>query len=244
MRLQSIAMLAAGAALISGLCIQAPATLLAPPLSKATGERLQLAEPTGTIWAGSGNLVCKAADFVSSCGRLGWRLDLSSLARGMIALQIDSNREGESAHLSLTAAGWQLDRINLTVPAALLGSFDEKLAALGLGGTLRLQGTNLTANQGALQVRWQHASTRLVQSVDLGEHQVDLINRREGRNFTVGTLNGPLKLNGVGSLAENGAVKLDMEIQVIAADSKLTPLLTLMGQETSPGLFQMHLPAS
>lgn len=244
MTLRSIVTLTAGAALIIGLCVQAPATLLAPPLLKATGERLQLAEPTGTIWSGSGSLVCKAADVVSSCGRLAWQLELASLVRGIFALRIHSNRDGESAHLSLSAAGWQLDQINLTVPAALLGSFDEKLAALGLGGKLRLQGSNLTANQGSLQVRWQQASTRLIQGVDLGEHQVDFTNRTEGRNFTVGTLNGPLKLNGVGSLTDNGAVKLDMEIHVIAADSKFTPLLTLMGQETSPGLFHMHLPAS
>lgn len=225
--------------LLAGLFLQAPAALLNPPLQHASGNRLQLAEPSGTIWSGEAKLLCRVADISSSCGQLAWQLDLSRRA-----LHVRSRQAGESLLASFSRDGWRLDQINITLPAALLGSFDEKLAALGLGGRLRLTGQDLTNNTGELQVRWQQASTRLIPTVALGEHVLDFTNRPEGKSFVVGTLHGPLQLAGNGLLAQDGSVQLDMTVRVTSDASKLSPLLTMLGRATGPGQFHLRLPAS
>jgi len=242
MTLQRWIVLFALTGLIVGLVAQAPAALLSPLLTRATGNRLQLTDPAGTLWSGAGALYCSVGEFASPCGRLHWQVEAAPKGGGILGLSIGSSRTEDSARLSLSLAGWRLDQIDLSLPAALLGSFDRHLATLGLGGRLRVQGRDVTVRQGDVQLKWQQASSRLLPGAALGEHRVDLALRPEGTAFTVGSVDGPLRLAGAGRVSDTGAVSLELEIRVTETDRKLTPLLAMLGQPTGRGVFRLRLP--
>lgn len=246
MTLGRAALITGGLACLFGLICQAPAALLNRPLSQTTGDRLQLAESRGTLWSGSARLVCRVghsvAQVVGPCGALSWQLDGTAVASGRLLLRISGSRAGEQALIALSRTGWRIVQINLSLPAALLGSFDDKLATLGLGGKLHLEGQNITRNTGDLTVNWQQASTRLLPAVALGEHRLTFSSPPEGRKFVVTTLNGPLRLTGGGDLNDAGLVRLDIDVRVVASESRLTPLLAIMGQPAGPGRYRLRLP--
>lgn len=242
MKLRTILLLAAAASLVIALVIKAPASLLARPIAAMTANRLQLTELQGTAWKGAARLVCRLSDGNADCGRMVWRLDLSQLGRGMPALEINSVAAGQGARLVLSPRGWVLQRVDLLLPAALLGAADEKVAALGLGGLLRIKGNDVSAANGALAVYWTMASTRLVPGALLGEHRLDIVLAADGKNMTVSSQKGPLTLAGGGKLQKDGTLNLDISVKAPPADTQFSPLLSLLGKATEPGTYQLKLP--
>lgn len=242
MKVRSLLLLAAAASLAAALVFKAPASLLARPIAAMTGNRLQLADLQGTAWKGSARLVCRLTDGNAECGRLVWRLDLSQSGRGMPALEINSAAPGEGARLAFSPRGWLLQRVDLTLPAALLGAADEKVAALGLGGLLRIEGRDVTSGNGALAVFWTMASTRLVPNALLGEHRLDVVLTSDGKNMVVSSQKGPLTLAGAGKLQNDGILHLDVMVKAPPADTRFSPLLSLLGKATEPGTYQLKLP--
>jgi general secretion pathway protein N len=234
--------LAAAACFLPALVIQAPASLLIPPLSAATANRLQLTELQGTVWHGAARLVCRLGDGNADCGHFAWRLDARQAWRGMLALDVTGTGGGEAARIALSPHGWTVQRVGLTLPAALIGSTNEKLAALGLGGLLRLEGQDVTSRSGSLQVIWRPASTGLVPGALLGEHRLDIAAAADGKTLTVSSQKGPLNLSGGGRLQNDGQLQLDITVQAPAGDTRFSPLLSLLGKETGPNTFRLRLP--
>lgn len=225
-----------------GLIAQLPAAVLAPPLLDLTRQRLRLENPQGTVWSGKAHLSCRLPDESSvACGDWQWRFMPAALLEGRLRLGVQGARPSETALLTLSAAGFEVERISLELPAMLIGSLDAKIAALKLGGYLHVDGRQLAARSGQAQIVWRNMSSRLAPNVALGEHTLNLNATAQAWNVEMGTISGPLRFAGGGQIPHNGAAKLDLTATVAANDVRLAPLLSLMGMEASPGVFHMQL---
>lgn len=227
----------------SGLIAQAPASLLADPVSRQTGGRLQLADVKGLAWQGAARLVCRLPDGNAECGRIAWKVDTQQLWHGSVALNVSMGSAGDVARIALTPFGWSVENVQLTLPAALIGSAHEKIAALGLGGFLQISGKNITPRSGAMQIHWHMASSRLIPGALLGEHRMDITLAPEGKTIGLSSQQGPLTLSGGGKLANDGMLQLDVTAAAAPGDKKLGPLLAMLGKETAANTYRMQLPS-
>lgn len=208
----SLAGLAVGAAL--GVLLFAPASWMAALLAQATGSRLQLSEPRGTVWRGSARLVLSGGaasrDALVLPGRIDWRL----------------RPQGQGLSLQLRAACCATEPLVLDARARWggwsLAVADNRsqwpaAALAGLGApwnTLQAQGRMVISVQG-LSVEWRDGrssvlgrasldaldlSSRLSTLRPIGSYRLRLTGNGLSAppQLQLETLQGSLKLSGRG----------------------------------------------
>lgn len=231
------------ATLAVALLLQAPASLLAPVLAERSGDRLRLAEPRGTVWAGAASLSCVLPEGTAvGCGRWAWNLVAADLVRGRLSLLVRRDGANESMLASWSAAGPEIERVALTLPAALAGSLDPQIAALRLGGRLLVSSARLTPQDGQARISWQKMESGLLPGQALGDHTIDVSTGRAGSSFTIASASGPVVLSGGGSFARDGRATVEVLAAVEPNNTALPTLLSLMGKEVAPGRFRFKLP--
>ncbi len=197
-----------------GLLGFAPASWMAALLAHASGSRLQLAQPRGTVWSGDARLVLSGGVASRDALMLPGRVDWSLYPRGL-ALELRLRAEcctTEALVLSARArwGGWSL---------AIADSTSQWAAAVlaGLGApwnTLQPQGRLVLATQG-LSVEWldgrssvfgrasldaMELSSRLSTLRPIGSYRLRLIGNGLSAppQLQLETLQGSLKLSGQG----------------------------------------------
>ena len=230
----------------------APAAWLARGLASASGERVLLAEPRGTIWDGSAVLVLTAGldsrEARSLPGRLEWSLGWRGLGfelrlrhacclKGTLALLIKPGF-GRTTVAVVPPAGGVIGQW----PGALLGGLGTPWNTLHLGGTVRLTTPGLTLE--SVQDRWRlngsasleliDASSRLATLDPLGSYRFTVAGdpATPGTSrLTLETLDGPLQLGGNGTWGPGG-VRLRGEASAAtpADEPALNNLLNIIGR--------------
>lgn len=192
--------------------LMAPARWLTGAIEHASGNRIQLFDPRGSVWDGSAQLVLTggagSVDAVALPGRISWRL--RPIWRGATAHIFSDCCTREPLAVTITALGEQ------RVTATLADSQSEWPAALltGLGtpwNTIRPQG-QLTLATHQLGVQWVDGqavllgdlqldavqiSTRLSTLVPMGSYRVNLVGGA-APSFQLSTVEGSLQLTGQG----------------------------------------------
>lgn len=221
----------------------APAQWLAAGLAKTTGARVQLVEPSGTVWSGSARLVLSAGSgsqaHTTLPARVQWRL-----VTGLQGLRLELH-----APCCLTQAWtWSVIpsltglRITIADQSSLWPS--DVLAGLGTPwNTLQLKGTlTLSTQQLALQwrdQRWTMAgqvqldatqmSTSLSTLNPIGSYRMQLVGG-ESPTLNLSTLEGSLQLSGTGRWAL-GRLQFDGEATAAPQrEQALANLLNIIGQ--------------
>lgn len=230
------------AATLAGMVVLAPASLLDRQVVRLSSGRLQLADAEGTFWNGSARLVCRAVGDNTDCGRFHWRFAPRALLNGEVALEIAGRRPGEEARLVVSPSGWMVTRMHMGLPAALLGTAHEKLAALGLGGRILIDGQDISRESGAFNLTWEMASTRLIPDLILGAYRLDATLDENGMDIAIASLKGPLALDGKGKIGRDGGLTLDMTAKVPTGDAQIGPILATMGQQSGAESFRLRLP--
>lgn len=208
----SWAFVGALAGLLAVLIVTAPARWLAGALARASGGAVLLAEPQGSIWAGSARLVLTGGagsqDRTALPGRVHWRVTpalpgVSAQVRAdcctgaaPLGLRISPRWGGASVAVAASESVW---------PAALL---------TGLGtpwNTVQPQGELAVATPG-LQIDWaagrmtldgragitvRHLSSRLSTLQPLGSYRLEL-QGGDAVALSLSTLEGGLQLSGSG----------------------------------------------
>lgn len=161
-------------------------------------SRVRLLDARGTVWSGSALVgVSDGRQTMLVPGRLSWKVRLASLSV-------------ELAHPALAApvvvvprpgsVGLKAGQAEL--PAATLTALGAPFNTLRPGGTLAVSWTDAQWRPGGLagnlQVEWRDAQSALSTVVPLGTYRVRLTGNT-GR-LTLETLNGPLLLQGSGTL--------------------------------------------
>lgn len=248
----SIAGVVVGA--IIALIFFAPAAWMAGAVSKATGQRVLLADARGTVWAGSAIAVLTGGpdsrDASSLPGRIQWDLGLKGLG---LQLNVQHACCLNDTVTLLIKPG--LGRFSATLlpkpdwigqwPGAFLGGLGTPFNTLQLGGSLRLSSPGLKMEW--VQGRWVidglahidllQASSRVSTLEPLGSYRFSLIGDRAGgpTQMRLTTLEGALQLTGEGTAGPSGVrFRGEARAATEADEAALNNLINIIGRRNGP----------
>ncbi|WP_137892840.1 type II secretion system protein N [Ramlibacter sp. 2FC] len=229
------------------LALFAPAAWLAAAVQQASGGRVQLDEPRGTLWRGSARLVLSGGagsqDRTALPGRLDWRL-LPHWSGLRALLQADCCM-GQPLRLAL-APRWGGASLLLTDPgsrwpAALLAGLGAPWNTLQPEGQLDLSTPGLSVEWAAGRVSVTGSATLMVKGLSsrlstlkpMGTYRIQL---QGGQPATVAlaTLEGGLQLSGSGRWIGS---RLHFQGVASAApehEAALANLLNIVGRRSGP----------
>jgi general secretion pathway protein N len=198
---------------LAALIVFAPAAWLARGLHSATEGRLLLAEPQGSVWRGSAQLLLTGGQGASDAARLPGRVDWTLLpafngARLVLNMPCCATKPLQLA----LKPGWTQSAIDMQ--PATIGLPAQWLSGLGAPwNTLNPQGQLALKNE-ALQVQWSAGrmrlqgqltldmlaiSSRLSTLSPLGDYRLS-ITGGDVPNLNLQTLQGALQLSGSGQV--------------------------------------------
>jgi len=197
--------------LLLALIAFAPARWLAGALESASGHRVVLREPRGTVWAGSAQLLLTggagSTDAAPLPTRLEWRL-----APAVTGLAVRLSSEcctAEPLGLRLAprwgGAKLQLDNGQSQWPASLLAGLGTPWNTLQLDGNLVLSTESLSVEWiagrlsigGQAELKAQRVSSRLSTLRPMGSYRIT-VRGGETPTLQLDTLEGSLNLSGSG----------------------------------------------
>lgn len=191
----------------------APAEWLASAVARATGNRVVLAEATGSLWRGQATVVFSPGTDagiarVSLPEPLSWRLSPWRLLIGTIDLTL-SHPSALLQPLQLRAdfgGRVALDTTTLRLPAGLLVGLGAPFNTIKPGGLISLNWKRLELASGRLQGdivgEWQFASSTLTPVAPFGHYRLHAEGGFPNTRLKLLTLSGPLELTGDGTIDE------------------------------------------
>jgi general secretion pathway protein N len=195
--------------------VTAPAQWVASAIAQATGDRIVLAEATGSVWRGQASVVLSPGEN-AGIARIGlpetlsWQLSPWKLLTGTIDLTL-SHPSALLQPLQLRAdpAGRvQLLATTVRLPAALLAGLGAPFNTIKPGGVIGLSWQRLEIHRGRMQGdvvgEWQFASSALTTVAPFGSYRLLAEGGYPGTRLTLSTLSGPLELTGDGTIDEQG----------------------------------------
>jgi general secretion pathway protein N len=197
--------------LLCALLLFAPARWLTGALQRATGERVLLSEPRGTIWNGSAQVLLAggpgSTDAAALPSRLDWRLrprwdglfaqlEAACCTSRPLALRLRPRIGGAEIVLEDSTTQW---------PAAVLAGLGTPWNTLQLEGDLLLgtQGLSVEWVQGRLAIAGraeltaQRLSSRLSTLRPMGSYRITVLGGTTP-TLKLDTLEGSLQLSGAG----------------------------------------------
>jgi len=225
----------------------APARWLAGPLERASGGRLVIAEPRGTVWNGSAQLMLTggagSTDAVALPTRVDWRVtprwdgllaqvESACCTSRPVAVRIRPRWGGTQLAVSDSSTQW---------PASLLAGLGTPWNTLQFDGGLDLKTEGLSvewaqgrlAIAGRAELTAQRLSSRLSTLRPMGSYRITVLGGATP-TLQLATLEGSLQLAGngqwVGSrLHFSGVASAEPE-----RESALSNLLNIIGRRSGP----------
>lgn len=243
-----------GRLIAAGLCVYAaalvviaPATLLDAELDHATGGRLRLAEASGSLWSGAGQLeLLDPGDGAGVARPLSWRFRPASLLRGRVEYEVGLGDAAPAFPVTISPAGLEIARAEVELPAAVLGLAVPKLAALELTGKALIHVKDLSVGRGQMRgdatLRWRDAGSVLSPVSPLGDYELRLEADGGEIHIALRTLKGPIQIEGSGSWVLGERPAFVGTAHVPAEDrERMAPLLRLIAVQHGPGNFELRL---
>jgi len=170
---------------------------------------LAIVDARGTIWSGSAALaVGTPARRRTLPEPVRWRLSFSPGPR----LLVSHPWLGGPVSVTPGWTGIGISAQTLQLPAAVLGTLDARIAAIGPGGELSVKWpataialTGRPVGARLLDVEWRNAASSLTPVRPLGDYVLALRQGSQGRaDLVLGTRQGSLLLDGAGTLDRRG----------------------------------------
>jgi len=196
----------------------APAQWVASAIGHATGDRIVLAEATGSVWRGQANVVLSPGEDggIARIGlpdSLSWQLSASRLLAGTLDLTLEHPsallqplqlRADLSGRVEVLAA-------TLRLPASVLAGLGAPFNTIKPGGLISVSWQRLEVHggrmQGDLSGQWQFASSALTPVAPFGHYRLLAEGGFPNTRLTLSTLSGPLELTGDGTIDEAGNMR-------------------------------------
>lgn len=230
-----------------GLIATAPATLIDAGLRQATEGRLRLAESSGTIWSGTGQIEIRDVNRRTGIAKnITWRNLPAYLLRGQLRCEVALDHAAKPFPVTISLARIEIADADINLPAAALGLGVPKLAPLELSGDLLLHVARITLEAGAIQgkatLQWRGAGSAFTQVSPLGDYELRLEGDGAAVRASLRTLSGPLQLDGQGSWTRGGNPQFQGTAGVPKEHlQQLAPLLRMLAVERSEGSFELQL---
>jgi general secretion pathway protein N len=226
--------------------VMAPAQWVASAIGRATGERVELAEASGSLWRGQATVVLSPGREagiarVSLPERLSWKLSPWRLLTGVIDLTL-THPSALLQPLQLRAdLGGRVELLATTVrlPAALLVGLGAPFNTIKPGGLVSLSWQRLEVQRGRLQGdivgEWQFATSALTSVAPFGTYRLSAEGGFPGTRLKLVTLSGPLELTGDGTIDETGRLRLSGRARAssgaeASTRAQLAGLVSLLGR--------------
>jgi general secretion pathway protein N len=228
------------------LIVLAPAAWITPQFAKATGGHVNLVDPAGSVWHGSATLMlAPGADQANSTllpGRIEWQTAFWPLLTGRVRMRMQhSEAMPGPVTLDATRTSAMLSGGSLAVPASLLAGLGAPFNTLDVQGDVRLSWTDMRVlNQqayGQLTVVLTDMASRVSRVKPLGTYRVVLDAQGASSTLEVTTLNGPLQLDGHGSLQGGRFTFQGTARSTPEARDNLVGLLNLLGRRVDDNTY-------
>ncbi len=224
----------------------APATLIDARLQHASEGRLRLAEAHGSLWSGAGWIEIRDADGGAGVAkRLAWRVLPESLLRARLVAEVELDQAAKPFLVTVSLSRIEIANARIDLPAAALGLGMPKLAPVRLTGDVRVDIPRLSLERGRIDgdatLQWRAAGSALTPISPLGEYEVRFKAAGPAVQATLSTLEGPLQLEGKGTLSNGAPPSFLITAQVPAQyQEQLTPLLQLIAVQRGAGRFELN----
>jgi len=225
----------------------APARWLAGPLERATGGRLVLSEPRGTIWNGSAQLMLAggagSTDAVALPTRVDWRLsprwdgllaqvESACCTSRPVAVRIRPRWGGTQLAVGDSSTQW---------PASMLAGLGTPWNTLQFDGDLDLKTQELSVEwaQGRLAIAGradltaQRLSSRLSTLRPMGSYRITVLGGATP-SLQLATLEGSLQLAGSGQWVGSRLHFSGVASAAPERESALSNLLNIIGRRNGP----------
>ncbi|MES3003020.1 MAG: type II secretion system protein N [Pseudomonadota bacterium] len=236
-----------GAGLLFALIVFAPARWLAGPVARATEGRVVLADPRGTVWRGSAQLMLAggegSTDAIALPSRVDWRL---GLRWNGVAAEIRAaccTVQPVTMRLRPRWGGMHLTVGNLqaSVPAALLAGLGTPWNTLQMDGDLRLSSEGLSvewvqgrlAIAGRAELTAQRMSSRLSTLRPMGSYRITVLGGPTP-TLQLATLEGALQLAGNGQWVGSRLRFSGTASAAPESEAALSNLLNIIGRRSGP----------
>jgi general secretion pathway protein N len=190
-----------------------PASWISRALERASGERLLLRAPEGTLWSGRARVYARERSGPPlDLGEVRWETARSALLAAKLASDVALRGAAQPVHVELSPGGLSVRGLDLVLPGSVVGSFVPGLDTFGPGGELRVRSESLRVDGdsilGVAEVHWRHVRMSRAPTLDLGSHVARLRGAGSRVDIELGTLEGPLRLNGSGSWSRQTGLKM------------------------------------
>jgi general secretion pathway protein N len=205
---------AAGAFIyVAALMATIPAPWVSRAVAKISGEKLQLREPEGTLWSGSGRLYAvPRAGPLLELGPLRWRTSRSAVLSAKLAIEATLGDMPKAVQIQLAPSGTSIRGLELTLPAEVLAAFAPALEVLGPAGVLRAHSDDLRFEGpsvlGLAELEWRQVRLARAPGIDLGSHLARLRGGGSKVDIELSTIDGPLRLSGHGTWSRDAGLQM------------------------------------
>jgi general secretion pathway protein N len=195
--------LAAAITVVATVTVMAPAAWVGDWL-EANG-RLRLVDTRGTVWSGSAMLgVSDGREIMLVPGRVSWRIGLAALLSGRVTADVSHPALAAPLATSFSNRLIAVKGGSAELPAATLFVVGTPFNTVRPGGTLALRWSDIEIKQGrlagSLDIDWRDAQSALSPVVPLGSYHLRIAGTGDGARIELDTLDGPLRLEGKGTL--------------------------------------------
>jgi hypothetical protein len=238
---------------VAALIAEAPASLADWRVGAMTGDRLHVANASGTLWDGSGDLVASGS---SLRRHVAWRLERWPLLRGELRGTLATGADAD--HVGSFVVGpdkVDLERFELAMPMeSLLRAAGAPALVASAGGDLGIHidrfARDADALDVALAVQWRNASLPGLgpfARVMLGDVHAELSGRGREVSGPVANTGGEVEIDGTVTANATGTPRVDATIRPRAGidrarASALALALSALGPADAEGRVRVAWP--
>jgi general secretion pathway protein N len=218
-----------------------PAAYVAGQANAAPRRQVEVSDAQGTLWNGSAQVRIAPTKGGKAIDRVEWRILPARLFAGELAFHVNAAGEGlsASAQVSRGFSSWKLRELKAAGDAAGVAAYVPLLATWRPSGPVTVTAPEITITgrslRGSLEAEWRNAVSGLSEVKPLGSYRAGWRANADTGDISVTTLQGPLRLAGVGKTTATGMTFNGEARGEGEAAKALEPLLDLMGPRRPDG---------
>lgn len=225
-----------------------PAQVVARQADKASSGQARLPGAAGTAWNGSARLELKTRGLTLAIDEVRWRFLPARLLAGRAAFLVEARTSGldARAEISRGAISWQARDLVAGGDASILAALHPLAVSWQPAGPITLESAHLEWDgrnaSGTATIEWRDASLALSPLRPLGSWRAKAVAQGASANVSLETIEGPLRLAGVGMLLLPGRLEFSGDARAEPGRERdLEPLLDLIGPRRADGARAIEL---